>query len=572
MLKTTFQVYRLLVLSVILTAFFLRIPILKVRYFDPDEFQHLHSARQIYRSELPYRDYFEHHTPLIHFLLCMLYPIVGEEIQILFVARAIMMILTGLILVLTFMIAKQVYGTDNALFAVALLSYVLMFLEKTIEIRPDLLGVAFWLLTIAMITRSMQRNGSRKLHLLAGLSMGLAIMSTQKTLFCLPGMVIAILFPFFDRRIQITWKDNLRLIALFMGGMLIPISTICLFFLANQALWDFINCNFVMNFQWRLRFKPYGYIKQLIRQNPFFVTTSLGGLLANTLLAFKDTRSGRFVPLLCTYSPLIGLFIMPVPYRQYYQLFLPMLSMYSAYILNAISEADISDLLKKAIPLRQRMLKLSLGISITVLVCIGLFYSLRYSRPGLPNLQRFIVENVHIQRIGSVSPQLIYIMLWLIFGIFCIVTFILHKRKYSVLLLLIAMISHPLDQMMDQFHQRNDGQLSNIQYILSCTEPYDTVLDGWSGYGFLRQHAYYYYFLHSEMRAMLTEKQLTDDIIESLEKNNTKFVIYDGDIRALPKKTQDYIYMNYVPTGQDEIYVRKSQREETIGHPQTECY
>jgi hypothetical protein len=71
---------------------------------------------------------------------------------------------------------------------------------------------------------------------------------------------------------------------------------------------------------------------------------------------------------------------------------------------------------------------------------------------------------------------------------------------------------------------------------MNITTDEDTILDGWSGFGFLRSHAYYYFFLHSEMLAMLSEKERSDDLINSLEEKRTKVVIYDGSIKALPKK------------------------------------
>lgn len=101
MIKTGFirikrNLYLAPIIILILVAFLIRIPILKIRYFDPDEFQHLHGARQIYYGDIPYRDYFDHHTPLLHFILTFLYPVFGEEIRILFVARYIMLFFTGL--------------------------------------------------------------------------------------------------------------------------------------------------------------------------------------------------------------------------------------------------------------------------------------------------------------------------------------------------------------------------------------------------------------------------------------------------------------------------------------------
>ena len=95
---------------------------------------------------------------------------------------------------------------------------------------------------------------------------------------------------------------------------------------------------------------------------------------------------------------------------------------------------------------------------------------------------------------------------------------------------------------------------------MEITSPDDAVLDGWSGYGFLRDHAYFYFFLHGEMQAMLTEKQKSDDLIESVEKKQAKVIVYDGAIKALPKKVQDYIAANYAPSGHGNIYLRKTDK------------
>jgi hypothetical protein len=57
------------------------------------------------------------------------------------------------------------------------------------------------------------------------------------------------------------------------------------------------------------------------------------------------------------------------------------------------------------------------------------------------------------------------------------------------------------------------------------------------------------------MRAMLTEKEESDDLINSLEEKRTRVVIYDGSIKALPKKVQEYISDKYKP-GHGNIWVR----------------
>jgi 4-amino-4-deoxy-L-arabinose transferase-like glycosyltransferase len=531
-----------------LIAFFLRIPILQVRSFDPDEFQHLHSARQIYHGEIPYRDYFDHHTPFLHFILSGLYPIVGEDINILFVARSLMLVFTTIILCLTFILARQLYGTDTGLFAVLFLSYVLIFLEKTIEIRPDLGAVTFWLASMIFMVKGIQTKVSWKWHLLSGLSMGTAVMFTQKSIFGLPGIFIALVYPFIDRRVGVSWRKQRKQVLAFLGGIAAPVLLTCVFFLAHGALWQFINCNFIMNSQWKVRFSPTGYIKQMIQQNPFFPVMGLAGLLVNIVWLHRreEVARGIFIPVFCTISVLIGLFILPVPYRQYYLLFIPLLAIYSGFIIKKCMEFDFR---KIEVSLRMIFSLFFAGL-ILGLVIANLVFALHTSKPALTHLNN-VLKFLHLK------PNLLYLILWIPFFVSAVLAFIFGKRKYAFMLISIAIIIHPLDQMVAQLSQKNDGQLADIQYILNVTDPSEAVLDGWSGYGFLRPSAYFCYFLHSEMRAMLNEKELTDDLIKSAEERNTKIVIYDGDLKALPQKTQDYITNNYMPAGQGNLYIRK---------------
>jgi len=547
-IRELFRPYRVVILVFILIAFFLRIPILQVRSFDPDEFQHLHSARQIYHGEIPYRDYFDHHTPFLHFILSGLYPIVGEDINILFVARSLMLVFTTIILCLTFILARQLYGTDTGLFAVLFLSYVLIFLEKTIEIRPDLGAVTFWLASMIFMVKGIQTKVSWKWHLLSGLSMGTAVMFTQKSIFGLPGIFIALVYPIIDRRVGVSWRKQRKQVLAFLGGIAAPVLLTCVFFLAHGALWQFINCNFIMNSQWKVRFSPTGYIKQMIQQNPFFPVMGLAGLLVNIVWLHRreEVARGIFIPVFCTISVLIGLFILPVPYRQYYLLFIPLLAIYSGFIIKKCMEFDFR---KIEVSLRMIFSLFFAGL-ILGLVIANLVFALHTSKPALTHLNN-VLKFLHLK------PNLLYLILWIPFFVSAVLAFIFGKRKYAFMLISIAIIIHPLDQMVAQLSQKNDGQLADIQYIMNVTDPSEAVLDGWSGYGFLRPSAYFCYFLHSEMRAMLNEKELTDDLIKSAEERNTKIVIYDGDLKALPQKTQDYITNNYMPAGQGNLYIRK---------------
>jgi len=542
--QSKISIYRIVVVLFILLAFGFRVPILKVRGFDPDEFQHLHSARQIYHGDVTYRDYFEHHTPFLHFLMSGLYPIFGEEIRIVFAARALMMVFTAAILCLVCVLGTMLYGVDAGLFATLFLSYTIMFLEKTIEVRPDLPAVTFWLAALIFMVRGIQRNQespSLRWHLFSGLCMGMAIMSTQKALFALGGMSISLLWTLADRRLAGSIKHRLKLVAVFLGATMIPVALVCLYFLIRQGLWDFINCNFIMNSRWKVRFKPYDYIRQLLRQNPFISAISILGLFVATFRMWRkdEATNGNFVPVFPTYFLIVGLFIMPVPYRQYYMLFLPLLAIYCGALFKQVAAMDVRFLTSSIRKPQAQLLKSILTILALALLTGGLIYTLRFSKPT----------------IFSSSNR--YLVLWGILAVSAVVAFVFKRSAYVALVISLGIIASPLEQTVNQRKNRNDGQLAAVEFIMKSTTPDDAVLDGWSGYGFLRDHAYFYFFLHGEMLAMLSEKQRSDDLIESMEKKQAKLIIYDGAIRALPQKVQEYIAANYVASGHGDIYVRK---------------
>ena len=69
---------------------------LKTVEFNPDEFWHLHSAWCLSRGMIPYRDFFEHHTPWLYFLLAPIFSLYRVDVDpnaavaFIFLARRIM--------------------------------------------------------------------------------------------------------------------------------------------------------------------------------------------------------------------------------------------------------------------------------------------------------------------------------------------------------------------------------------------------------------------------------------------------------------------------------------------------
>src|SRR6267154_266877 len=134
-----------------LGAYFWRLHVLRVRYFCPDEFEHLHAAWSFSKGLVPYRDFFEHHTPWLYFFLVPFFKFYDVDTKVadaqafFFFARTWMWIFTGVILVLTFWVARLWRDARVGFVAVLFLGNTRTFLDKTIEVRPDVLSAALWL-------------------------------------------------------------------------------------------------------------------------------------------------------------------------------------------------------------------------------------------------------------------------------------------------------------------------------------------------------------------------------------------------------------------------------------------
>jgi 4-amino-4-deoxy-L-arabinose transferase-like glycosyltransferase len=533
--------HRLFILILILLAFSMRFSILRVRYFDPDEFEHLHAAYSIHHGMLPYRDFFEHHTPLLHYILAFLYPVFGETVRLIFAARFLMWAMTGLILLLTFLLGRTMFDDDVGLIAVLLLSYMIMFLEKSIEIRPDIGAVIFWLLSMILLLIA-ARSQSRRAYLWAGISLGISLMFTPKALF--PTLGVALGFAYQVARYRISRTRHLKLLSSFALGYLIPVISTILYFGIQGGADDFIRCNFLMNLSWRVRFSPLGYLRQAVVQNPIFAFLGpIGMALVGVKLGGRESAlRADHLPLISTLVVSGSLFAIPVPYRQYYMLFWPFWAVYGATAIWRALSLSREDFEASK---RSRWIGWAIGITIYL---------------------GFIVYLLWIWRWAEVHPTVLnsrraYPLMWLGVAIVSAAILLLKlpaglRRGVIICLISIGISAYPLDQMRVQLERRNDGQLNDIRYIMRITSPNDAVQDGWSGKGLFRPHSYYYWFLHSEVRAMLTEKQLSDDLIAAMERAETKVVIYDGNLRALPEKFRRYVQERFKPAGRDDIFVR----------------
>lgn len=522
---------------------------------------------------VPYRDFFEHHTPFLYYLLAPVYAIVGDSISMLFYSRGIMLLFTGGIIYLVYKLGKTVYGADTGWIGALFIAYNLMFMDKTIETRPDLPGMAFWLLTLIFLIRGM-RLKQRRYYLLTGGSIALAILCTPKMLFGGIGLFLATMWLLIDRRTENSLRESVSAIAWMALGVAIPSGLTCIYFGANHALDDFIYRNFTTNLQWRHSTglgATWSFWLYNVARNPFFSVFSFTGLAIATyrLRCKHDIAKGAFVPVIATYVLLGALFVIPEAYGQYFVFFLILLAVFSGLtvstLMNRVSITALKNILSK------RKLDLAVYGLIGIATTVALGYALAYSNPKLPFLSRSSGGDLCSHACFPAADQLpysglIYLAVWacLLLGVLWV---FLHKRQSTddfnskrramTFLLLIGIFMYPLSEVASQVKRTNALTLKEIQFVLDNTTEDDYVIDGFHGSGVFRHHTYYYHFVHVGVRMMMTEKELSTDIVSAMREKQPKIVVYDRDLQNTSEVVRQYVKEHYMPTGVGILHILK---------------
>ena len=101
--------------------------------------------------------------------------------------------------------------------------------------------------------------------------------------------------------------------------------------------------------------------------------------------------------------------------------------------------------------------------------------------------------------------------------------------------------------------------MARLRYVYVNTGPADQVLDGWLGTEVFRPHPLYYFFLHSELLAMLSEKE-KDAYLEALESGRVRpsLITLDEELLGLGPRFMTFVQQNYL--SDDGLFYRPAWR------------
>jgi hypothetical protein len=153
------------------------------RNFSVDEFEHVHASWKILHGERIYVDFYENHHPLFYYFLIPFISIFKESVLTIIAMREAIFLIFLLMLFVCYRVSLEVFGNKGSgLLGIFLLSTMFVFVNRVIEIRPDVPFTLFALLSILFFLKYF--SWPRPVYItLSSLFAAVAFMFLQKAIF-----------------------------------------------------------------------------------------------------------------------------------------------------------------------------------------------------------------------------------------------------------------------------------------------------------------------------------------------------------------------------------------------------
>jgi 4-amino-4-deoxy-L-arabinose transferase-like glycosyltransferase len=479
------------VLALILLAVAIRVPLIVNAPPGMDEVSHLHSTWAVAHGQVPYKDFWQMHPPLLYYLMAPVFAIMGEDLRIIYVARGIMLLCIILILLQLYRIARACFDPLTGLLAACLLSYLLLWWRSSYEIRADLPQTLLILVGLWRFMQAWERR-SRSDFLAAGALLGVASWLLIKTLFPLLGLTLVFVLSTGLRRSRAALRENLTNLFLFLGAFAILVVFGAVLLWMIGALPNFIQWALINNFRFPDRVSALGQMR--LEVHFVFLALAAAGMVLAVIRMLKAKVVDEFqlAPLLAaTVTAVVYLFLMPAPYAQSALPFLPLAAMYGADVLRNLMAIALSPGSSKpavpgdpAVPFVWSPSRLASGSLAALLLCGACVLPLRALLDKMPPLQ-------------------------------------------------------------DQWPNRRQ----TIRYVLALASPGDGVFDAY-GLSIFRPHCTYYYRLSEGILMWLRSGFIPEvDLMNDLRRSHCKVVMLSKHLRRLPPNLLRFVESHYVPTG-----------------------
>jgi hypothetical protein len=528
------------------------------RGIDPDELEHLHAAYCVHRGMVPYRDFFEHHTPALYYVVQPLFQLDG--LSVLWGGRLLMWFCSLGTLCFTALAGRRIAGTNAGLLAAALLAWSSIFFAKGIELRPDvpatlLLTIALWL-CVTQAERASWRRG-----IISGLLLGLATLFTQKAVVPASGIVLGL---FIASRSLVSAGNKpatdaaptgssraasllARLAGIAAGGLLIWIVALVPF-AQSKAASPFVESTIVRLFHWSVRSPLWDYLRPaLLSDTTIWCAAALGILFwLGRFLRRGRSRPAESIVVGMVLASVLSVFWVKARYSQYYLLWYPALCIAAAKWLRVAARLPVS---RGVLACDGTVL-----IGLAALFCVT---ALRAVMQGADGALGHLYDSFRplVATLLIVGPAAAIALVACLF---------LARKRHRAAVTALALFGfwYAGARHLDAWFWSNSEQVAAIEAVNRKVPPDGTVLDGFTGYGALRRHAWYYWWLNDYSFALVAREQLEIELNNQLIDAPPDVILFDENLQRLPADLTDWIRANYRPDGPAPIWVRRGREGE----------
>lgn len=284
--------------------------------FGWDELEHIHSVYLVHSGSIPYRDFFQHHHPLMWYVYAPIFTIFTNKIIALWMIKIISIGIGICNLALLYFISRF-YISSQAfrLLGIILSLTSIIFVFNEMEIRPDNLMLTFILIGYYSLLKYLKK-GKNSFIILTGLSIGISFLFLQKAI-----VFIAIfnLILIIEYSLSKKLKKLIHTLLLFNGMMLLPI-LLFLGFIYTSGIWrEYFFYNWTLNSIFDDVFSIGRTFKEFTVFNTGFFILFIG-VLGYSVINFSSILKKQSLRILLVTSGLYILSLFTItrsPYSQY---------------------------------------------------------------------------------------------------------------------------------------------------------------------------------------------------------------------------------------------------------------
>lgn len=531
--------------------FLARWPLLHTRTFDPDEFQHLHATWAVHQGLVPFRDFFEHHMPGMQLLLAPLmnlYDIAGnpdDAIGFAFAARIAMMLCAGLVLMLAVVLAGQHGAMPVAALSLALLGGSIVFLGRTLEIRPDTPSLVLWIASLSLLSGALDpshRGEALRWVAVGGLCFGGALVLNQKLLLAGPGLAAfgaLYLMPRPGAAPGPSVRHRVAHLAAFAATAALPTAALAAWFWSEGALAALVQGALIDNLGWPREMAATSTLRWMAERDPVLSAVALAGFVREGLALARARWPASPMALLwlAGASLLALLFVTPTPFPQYLLLVFPIGAIFAARLVWAL----VTDL-----PARRPLVAGGTRVEPAVIAVVLV---------GTTATVFAVARPVYMH--PAVYPAMALLSLTA-----AALAAVRRQPHLAALVLVAAGSIYSLQQVRWMAGLSNAAQIAQMRELHRATRADDTILDGFTGTGWFRPQASYFGFLHPGVRAFLTPSQ-AGSVAGALHgcDDSPDVVILDEHLRAMSPDVEPLVRARYRAAILPDVWFR-----DTAGH------